>query len=156
MPSFRLARLNGFSSAFLALFALGLAMSLVGCNKDQQLERRLDGTWDIENYTSTFPEESVISCKGQYSFKKDGTGAFVRIETRDVSGLVFESTTASNFRYELSEKGKRIVITTTSPEIAPVEVHDWAVESSDKKKQRWRQDFSEGTRTLEMKKFEKK
>lgn len=138
------------------LIALVLTMAFAGCNKDNQLERRLDGTWDIEQYTSTYPEEGVIKGKGQYSFKKDGTGTFLRIETRDIFGLVFESTTASAFEYELSDKGKGVVITTTSPEFEPAEIHDWRVEVGEKKSQRWRHESSSGVRVLEMKKFENK
>ena len=44
-----------------------LLCALVGlsaCNKDKSLKRRLDGTWDIVNYTCTDPEEGVTASTG--------------------------------------------------------------------------------------------
>ena len=126
---------------FKALFILLIVASLTGCS----LENRIQGTWQITNYSEKDVDGSNANSVniGTIEFKKNGTGI------NDLEYKIMGATKSdqSNFKYTVGDK-----FVTIDSDDENTLAKSWIVIENKAKMQKWKSTDDGTVQTLELKK----
>lgn len=110
---------------------------LTSCSKEKQLERRLEGTWDIKHLTLTPASQDGISVDqenvGTITFDDDGTGKNNYTYSYEFDGEEIAVNDSESFRWENTENTVSITGNANSGEKTIV----WDVDNNSRKEQVW-------------------
>lgn len=108
----------------LSLLLLVSTLFIASCSKQARIENRLEGTWNIKEYTITSGLTLTFTDAGTIDFKDDGTGKLKL--TLNLFGTT--STDESNFKW--TNTGETITITDTD---STANAQVWTIEEGKRK-----------------------